>query len=158
MSLGRAPPDYMSSQQQQQQDVDWNEILSSVPYPIEAFAFVREGLNYAVEAVHEDSNALPEDERHLTGQPLCRAVRALAIPTYGPLAPLLRAPCRLRPRVPLCDPRRHGPVWTTGETRQAPRFYARTPSCPGHMCSARARPMLVCLINTSHCQGAHSES
>ena len=77
----------MSSQQQQQQEVDWSEILSSVPYPIEAFAFVREGLNYAVEAVHEDSDALPEDERHISGQQLCLGLRDLAISRWGLLAP-----------------------------------------------------------------------
>ena len=79
----------MSNDQQQQQEVDWNEILSSVPYPIEAFAFVREGLNYAVEAVHDDSEALPEDERHISGQQLCMGLRDMAISKYGLLAPVV---------------------------------------------------------------------
>ena len=39
---------------QHQEAVDWKRILSEVPYPIEAFAFVREGLSYAVQRVHED--------------------------------------------------------------------------------------------------------
>jgi len=86
----------MSSQQQQQQEVDWNEILSSVPYPIEAFAFVREGLNYAVEAVHVDSDTLSEDERHISGQQLCLAVRDLAISKYGLLAPVVLEHWRVR--------------------------------------------------------------
>ncbi len=77
------------SQQQQQQEVDWNEILSSVPYPIEAFAFVREGLNYAVEAVHDDPESLSEDERHISGQQLCMGLRDMAISKYGLLAPVV---------------------------------------------------------------------
>jgi hypothetical protein len=36
---------------QHQEAVDWKRILSEVPYPIEAFAFVREGLSYAVQRV-----------------------------------------------------------------------------------------------------------
>ncbi len=79
----------MSQQQQQQQEVDWNEILSSVPYPIEAFAFVREGLNYAVDAVHDDPESMSEDERHITGQQLCMGLRDMAISKYGLLAPVV---------------------------------------------------------------------
>ena len=79
----------MSQQQEQQQEVDWSEILSSVPYPIEAFAFVREGLNYAVEAVHDDPESLPEDERHISGQQLCLGLRDMAITKYGLLAPVV---------------------------------------------------------------------
>ncbi len=77
----------MSQQQQQQQEADWKEILSSVPYPIEAFAFVREGLNFAVQCVHENPDDLPEDERHISGQQLCLGLRDLAISKYGLLAP-----------------------------------------------------------------------
>ena len=77
------------SQQQQQHEVDWSEILSSVPYPIEAFAFVREGLNFAVEAVHDDPESLPEDERHISGQQLCMGLRKMAISKYGLLAPVV---------------------------------------------------------------------
>ncbi len=79
----------MSQQQQQQREVDWSEILASVPYPIEAFAFVREGLNYAVEAVHDDPESLPEDERHISGQQLCMGLREMAISKYGLLAPVV---------------------------------------------------------------------
>ena len=86
----------MSSQQQQQQEVDWHEILSSVPYPLEAFGFVREGLNYAVEAVHEDPDSMPEDERHISGQQLCLGLRDLAISKYGLLAPVVLEHWRVR--------------------------------------------------------------
>ena len=84
------------SQQQQQHEVDWNEILSSVPYPIEAFAFVREGLNYSVEAVHEDPDSMSEEERHISGQQLCLGLRDLAISKYGLLAPVVLEHWRVR--------------------------------------------------------------
>ena len=48
---------------QHQEAVDWKRILAEVPYPIEAFAFVREGLSYAVQRVHEDPEALEEEDR-----------------------------------------------------------------------------------------------
>ncbi len=79
----------MSQQQQQQHEVDWSEILSSVPYPIEAFAFVREGLNYVVEAVHDDPESMSEQERHISGQQLCMGLREMAISKYGLLAPVV---------------------------------------------------------------------
>ena len=79
----------MEAKQQQQKEVDWNEILSSVPYPLEAFMFVREGLNYSVEAVHDDPDSMPEDERHISGQQLCLGLRDLAITKYGLLAPVV---------------------------------------------------------------------
>lgn len=77
----------MSQQQQEQEKVDWSRILAAVPYPIESFAFVREGLNHTVEHVHEDPEALEEDDRHISGQQLCLGLRDLAISKYGLLAP-----------------------------------------------------------------------
>ena len=70
----------------QQKELDWNAILASVPYPLEAFAFVREGLGYAVRRVHEDPESLSEEDRHITGQQLCMGLRDLAIARYGLLA------------------------------------------------------------------------
>ncbi|MHC4415297.1 MAG: Minf_1886 family protein [Planctomycetota bacterium] len=75
--------------QQQQQEVDWKKILAVGPYPIEAFAFVREGFDYAVKAVHEDPSALAEADRHITGQQLCLGLRESAIEQYGLLAPVV---------------------------------------------------------------------
>ncbi len=72
---------------QNQEQVDWNRILATVPYPIEAFAFVREGLNFTVRQVHENPESLPEDDRHITGQQLCMGLRDLAITRWGVLAP-----------------------------------------------------------------------
>ncbi len=75
------------SQQQQQQQVDWRKLLAVGPYPIEAFAFVREGFDYAVERVHCQEESPPPDERHITGQQLCLGLRESAIEKYGLLAP-----------------------------------------------------------------------
>ena len=74
---------------QQQEQVDWTRILATGPYPIEAFAFVREGLSFTVQQVHEDPDALPEEERHITGQQFCRGLRDLAISKWGLLAPVV---------------------------------------------------------------------
>ncbi len=75
---------------EQQEIIDWKAILATAgPYPLEAFAFVREGLNYAVEQVHEDPEALPEADRHISGQELCIGLRDLAIDKYGLLAPIV---------------------------------------------------------------------
>ena len=74
----------------QQEILDWKEILAAAgPYPLEAFAFVRDGLNYAVEQVHEDLEAVPEADRHISGQELCIGLRDLAIDKYGLLAPIV---------------------------------------------------------------------
>jgi len=54
-------------------------------YPPEAYAFLREGLNRAVEAVY-GKRPLP-GQGHITGQQLCLALRDLAIENWGMLAP-----------------------------------------------------------------------
>ena len=74
---------------QHQEQVDWQKILDTVPYPLEAFAFVREGLNFTVEQVHDDPDSLPEEDRHITGQQLCLGLRDLAISKWGLLAPIV---------------------------------------------------------------------
>ena len=81
---------------QHQEAVDWKRILSEVPYPIEAFAFVREGLSYAVQRVHEDPESLAEEDRHISGQQLCLGLRELAIEKYGLLAPVVLEHWRVR--------------------------------------------------------------
>ena len=58
-------------------------------YRIEAYAFVFEALNYAQTIMGLGSNSpapTPEEsgeERHLTGQQLCEAIRRYAIEQYG---------------------------------------------------------------------------
>ena len=81
---------------QQQEAVDWKQILAEVPYPIEAFVFVKEGLNYAVQRVHDKPEAMAEEDRHITGQQLCLGLRELAIEKYGLLAPVVLEHWRVR--------------------------------------------------------------
>jgi len=73
---------------QQQLELDWDAILERTgPYPLEAFHFVREGLNYTAQRVHDDYGELSETDRHITGQQLCIGLRDFAIDSYGLLAP-----------------------------------------------------------------------
>ena len=77
-------------------EFDWNEIQRSAgPYPLEAFAFVREGLGYTVDQVHDPEGTVtagslpgPEGEidQHVSGQELCMGLRDFAIRQYGMLA------------------------------------------------------------------------
>lgn len=77
-------------------EIDWNEILRTAgPYPIEAFAFVREGLGYTVGQVHNPEGANntatlsgsdDEIDQHVSGQELCMGLRDFAIQQYGMLA------------------------------------------------------------------------
>ncbi|MHC4946933.1 MAG: Minf_1886 family protein [Planctomycetota bacterium] len=70
------------------QQLDWKSMLADAgPYPIEAFHFVREGLSYTAERVHEQPETLPEVDRHISGQQLCLGLRDFAIDRYGLLAP-----------------------------------------------------------------------
>lgn len=79
-----------SEMTKQHEIIDWQEILTTAgPYPLEAFAFVREGLNYTVDHVHEDPEAVSEVDRHISGQQLCIGLRDLAIDKYGLLAPVV---------------------------------------------------------------------
>ncbi len=67
-----------------QQELDWKKILSTAgPYPIEAFSFVREGLSYTAQHLHENPEELSEAERHISGQQLCLGLRDFAIEKYG---------------------------------------------------------------------------
>ena len=67
-----------------QQELDWKKILSTAgPYPIEAFSFVREGLSYTAQHLHENPQDLSEAERHISGQQLCLGLRDFAIEKYG---------------------------------------------------------------------------
>jgi uncharacterized repeat protein (TIGR04138 family) len=73
-------------------ELDLKEMLASAgPYPIEAFHFVREGLSYTAQSVHNDVEQLEENERHITGQQLCLGLREFAIDRYGLLAPTVLA-------------------------------------------------------------------
>lgn len=73
---------------QKQIEVDWKSILKTAgPFPMEAFAFVREGLSYTSEHVHGDPEAVADQDRHISGQQLCLGLRDFAIERYGLMAP-----------------------------------------------------------------------
>jgi uncharacterized repeat protein (TIGR04138 family) len=72
----------------QQETLDWQLMLRKAgPYPIEAFNFVREGLSYTLQQIHDDPDALSEPDRHVSGQQLCLGLRDYAIEAFGLLAP-----------------------------------------------------------------------
>ncbi len=55
-------------------------------YPLEAFAFLHESLNRAVKQTHGDPEAGLLQQRHVSGQDLCLALRDQAIGKWGMLA------------------------------------------------------------------------
>ena len=66
-------------------------LASRGPYPIEAYQFIREGLEYSVGRVQASSRdihgASPPEGNHVTGQQLCMGLLDFAIFRYGMLAP-----------------------------------------------------------------------
>ena len=56
-------------------------------YPIEAFEFVRHGLNHTVVSIHGEAKARrPDTQCHISGQQLCQGLRSYAIERYGVMA------------------------------------------------------------------------
>ncbi|MGN6369109.1 MAG: Minf_1886 family protein [Phycisphaerae bacterium] len=55
-------------------------------YPVEAFEFVRHGLNHTVAKIHGDLRAKSEHACHVSGQQLCWGLRNYAVEKYGLLA------------------------------------------------------------------------
>lgn len=64
-------------------------------YPMEAFAFLHEGLTKAVQRVH-GSSPRKAGQSHVSGQDLCCALRDLAIEKYGALARTVLARWNIR--------------------------------------------------------------
>jgi len=54
-------------------------------YPPEAFAFLHDGLNRAVQGVYGDEQG-ESGQRHVSGRQLCEALRDLAVERWGMLA------------------------------------------------------------------------
>jgi uncharacterized repeat protein (TIGR04138 family) len=55
-------------------------------YPLEAFEFVRHGLNHTVEQIHGDVKEKPQSVCHVSGRQLCHGLRNYAIQRYGVMA------------------------------------------------------------------------
>jgi uncharacterized repeat protein (TIGR04138 family) len=54
-------------------------------YPIDAFVFVQEGLEFAIKRIHGERNA-DGTPRHVTGQQLCEGLREFALNRWGRLS------------------------------------------------------------------------
>lgn len=66
-------------------------------YPMEAFEFVRHGLNYTVEQIHGAAKARAAHEAcHVTGQQLCWGLRNYAVQRYGTIAVAVLAHWNIR--------------------------------------------------------------
>ena len=55
-------------------------------YPLEAFEFVRHGLNFTVQQIHGEARAKAEKACHVSGQQLAWGLRNYAVMRYGILA------------------------------------------------------------------------
>jgi uncharacterized repeat protein (TIGR04138 family) len=55
-------------------------------YPLDAFEFVRHGLNFTVRKIHGDTKNKPEIECHVSGKQLSEGLRDYAIMRYGMMA------------------------------------------------------------------------
>jgi uncharacterized repeat protein (TIGR04138 family) len=62
------------------------ELAARTPYPLDAFHFVRRGLDYTVHRIHKHPEKLPEHRRHVTGRQLSQGLRDFAVDQYGLLA------------------------------------------------------------------------
>jgi uncharacterized repeat protein (TIGR04138 family) len=55
-------------------------------YPMEAFEFVRHGLNYTVDRIHGDTSNKNETDCHVSGKQLSQGLRDYALLRYGVIA------------------------------------------------------------------------
>lgn len=62
------------------------DIAAATRYPVDAFHFVRRGLEYTVHRAHQNPDQLDEDERHVNGRQLSEGLRDFAVQQYGRMA------------------------------------------------------------------------
>lgn len=62
------------------------EIVAETIYPVDAFQFVRRGLEYTVHKAHDHPELLDEEERHVDGGQLTMGLIQYAMHQYGMLA------------------------------------------------------------------------
>ena len=62
------------------------EIAAATRYPIDAFQFVRRGLDFTVHRIHANPEQLPDAQRHVSGQQLSSGLRDFAVHQYGDMA------------------------------------------------------------------------
>lgn len=66
-----------------------HEAAATSRYPLDAFNFVRRGLDHTVQAIHEQPDQLSERERHVSAQQLLEGIRQFALDEYGQMARLM---------------------------------------------------------------------
>ena len=65
-------------------------LQSDTRYKREAYGFIREALQYAQDSMFPDAEPAEEgEERHLTGQQLCEAIRHFSRSQYGMMAKMV---------------------------------------------------------------------
>lgn len=62
------------------------EIAAASRYPIDAFHFVKSGLDHTVRTLHPNHEQLSDAERHVSGQQLSLGLRDFALEQYGHMA------------------------------------------------------------------------
>lgn len=62
------------------------QIAGETKYPVDAFHFLRRGLDHTVHGIHENPEKMTEHERHVSGEQLSEGLRDFAIHQYGPMA------------------------------------------------------------------------
>jgi uncharacterized repeat protein (TIGR04138 family) len=77
------------AQQEPHPAVRLAEIARATRYPLDAFHFVRRGLDHTVTRIHKDPAKLSEQDRHVSGQQLCQGLRQFALEEYGHLAKMM---------------------------------------------------------------------
>lgn len=60
--------------------------IESSEFPIDAFAFVQEGLRHTVDRLERNDEMLGSSNRHVSGRELCIGLRDFALGQYGMLA------------------------------------------------------------------------
>jgi uncharacterized repeat protein (TIGR04138 family) len=79
------------------EEMSLQEIVDQLDrYPIAAFLFLEQGLQYSVNLIHgEVSDPDPDVSRHITGPQLCEGLRAYALAQWGMLARVVLARWRI---------------------------------------------------------------
>jgi uncharacterized repeat protein (TIGR04138 family) len=62
------------------------EIAAKTRYPLDAFHFVRRGLDFTVHNIHANPEQMAEEQRHVSGKQLSVGLRDFAVDQYGLLA------------------------------------------------------------------------
>lgn len=63
-----------------------HQVATKSRFPVDAFQFVRRGLDYTVHRAHKNPERLTEEQRHVSGHQLSQGLREFAVQQYGFLA------------------------------------------------------------------------